>query len=247
MVEPVGLQPTFDIVYEDADYVAINKPAGVLVHRTRISADRVFVLQLLRDQLGYRVYPIHRLDRATSGVLIFGKHPEAARALGLVFQGKGVEKKYLAVVRGYVDAGCIDYPLADPELGQEAQPALTHYRCLRRSEIPHAIGLKYATARFSLVEVNPETGRRHQIRKHFAHIFHPIIGDMRHGDNKHNTYFRDRLGLECMLLHACSLAFVHPVHGLPVRIGAAYGEAFSRGLVLCGLDAALEVGPPLGF
>ncbi|MBU6343394.1 MAG: pseudouridylate synthase [Bacteroidetes bacterium] len=228
----------FEILFEDSFYVAINKPPGILVHKTGMSQDTVFVLQLLRDQLKQRIYPVHRLDRATSGVLIFGKNQEAARFLGMRFQEKQVEKKYRAVVRGYVpEHETIDYPLADAELGQAAQPAVTRYWRLGQSEMPLAIGARYPTARFSLLEVIPETGRRQQIRKHFAHIFHPIIGDRRHGDHPHNCYFRDVLNLDRMLLHAHSLEFDHPELNQTIHIQAAPDDAFWFGLDLTGLRA----------
>jgi tRNA pseudouridine65 synthase len=227
----------FTILYEDDDYVAIDKPWGMLVHRTRISEDNVFVLQLLRNQIKRRVYPVHRLDRATSGVLIFGKTTEAASRLGILFQDKVVEKQYLAVVRGYVDEqGTIDYALVDDaEGGDLKQPAITHYTRLDQSEIDAAIGLRYPTARFSLVAIELETGRRQQIRKHFAHIFHPVIGDKRHGDVKHNTYFREVFNMPRMLLHSYRLSFVHPGTNIPVEILAPVDEIFEQALQIVAL------------
>lgn len=229
-------QPGFEVLYEDDYYVAINKPFGWLVHRTRISEDTDFVLQRLRNQLQQRIYPVHRLDRATSGVLVFGKSSEAARALGIRFQDRDVEKQYLAIIRGYVpERDTIDYPLADDaERNKERQPAITHYQRLAQSEIPFAIG-RYPTARFSLVSITPETGRRQQIRKHFAHIFHPIIGDRRHGDVKHNAWFRDVVGIPRMLLHARLLSFVHPETGELTTITAELDEVFVGAMDYTGL------------
>lgn len=199
----------FLILYEDANFIAIHKPSGILVHRTRISEDTVFVLQLLRDQLGYHIYPVHRLDRMTSGVLIFGKTKEAAGSLSELFREQQIEKTYLAVVRGHLpNTGSVDYPLArSPE--HQKQPAISDYRTLDKTEIPHAIS-RYPTSRYSLIKVIPKTGRFHQIRKHFAHLRHPIIGDRPHGDCKHNKYLREKLGISSMLLHARSFSFVHP-------------------------------------
>jgi tRNA pseudouridine65 synthase len=229
--------PRFEILYEDESYVAINKPWGMLMHRTRISEDNVFVLQLLRNQMKRRVYPIHRLDRATSGALIFGKNPEAAGRLGILFQDKCVLKQYLAVVRGYVDVqGTIDYALADVEENEGPLPAITHYTRLGQSEIQAAIGLKYQTARFSLVSIELETGRRQQIRKHFAHIFHPVIGDKRHGDCKHNTYFRDVYDMPRMLLHSWKLGFVHPESGEEIQIVAPVDAVFEHALGIVELE-----------
>lgn len=203
------------------------------MHRTRISEDNVFVVQLLRDQIGQRVYPVHRLDRATSGVLLFGKNAEAAGLLGEQVMDKTVEKKYLVVVRGWVpEAGTIDYALDDPDSGKGRLPAITHFVRLGTSEIDHAIGLRHKTARFSLVEAQLETGRRHQIRKHFAHLNYPVIGDKRHGDVKHNTYFRETFGLRRMFLHSLTLSFKHPYTQALTRISAPVDEVFESTLRL---------------
>ena len=226
------------ILYEDDYFIAINKPEGMLVHRTGMSEDTVFVMQTLRDQIGAPVYTIHRLDRATSGVLVFGKSAEAAEMLAAGFREKTIEKKYLAIVRGWTDEkGSVDYAVRDQDKpNAEFLEAVTHYRTLGRSEVPHAIGYKYQTARFSLVEVEPETGRRHQIRKHFAHILHPVIGDKRHGDNKHNMYFWYTLLLPRMLLHASELAFDHPASGASLLLRAPLDDLFLQALQLLELE-----------
>lgn len=215
------------ILYRDDHYVAIDKPAGLLVHRTALAnADR-FALQGVRDLLGRRVYPIHRLDRPTSGVLVFGLSPEAARGLGLAFQERRVDKRYLAVVRGYAaTADTIDYPLQEDENG-ERRPAVTHYRRLATVELDMPVG-RYASARYSLVEANPVSGRRHQLRKHFKHIFHPIVGDTTHGDGRHNRALRERLGVERLLLMAERLTFTHPYSGDQVTLRAPPCPQFSR-------------------
>ena len=219
----------FEILYDDADIIAINKPPGILVHRTRLSEDRVFVLQLLRDQIGQRIFPAHRLDRATSGVLLFGKTTEAAAALGQQFMDKSLGKKYTALVRGFVpEEQTIDYPLADEESGKGLVPAVTHYKRLKQVTVDMGIGLRYSTARFSLVEAEPETGRRHQIRKHFAHLRHPIICDPRHGDVKHNKYFREQFGITRLLLHARQLTIKHPVTGDVLVLNAEPDAEFMR-------------------
>lgn len=233
------LAAPFPVLFEDDAIVVINKPAGILVHRTGISEDKVFVLQLLRDQLGgARIFTTHRLDRGTSGVLVFAKSQQAARTLGEQFMGKTMEKKYWVMVRGWVlEPGAIDYALADKETGKGRLDAITRYTPLEHSEIEAPIGLRYPTARFSLVEARPETGRRHQIRKHFAHINHPVIGDVRHGDVKQNKYFRDVFLHKRMMLHAASLKFEHPVNQHIMTIQAPLDESFLRGLELAGLHA----------
>ena len=226
------------ILYEDEYLIAIDKPVGILVHRTPLSEDKVFLLQVLRDQLGYRIYTIHRLDRATSGVLLFGKTSVAASAMGAMFSNQEVKKSYLTILRGWLaDDGVIDYPLADHETGKKLpQKAITQFECLGRSEVEVAIGLRYPTARFSFVRAKPSTGRRHQIRKHFSHLRHPIIGDKKHGDVKHNNYFRKNFDLNRMFLHAESIAFNHPNSKTYVVINSSLDELFLKGLCICGLS-----------
>ncbi len=220
---------SFHILYEDPEFIAIHKPSGILVHRTRISEDTVFVLQLLRDQVGHHVFPVHRLDRMTSGVLIFGKNKEAAGSLSELFREQKIEKKYLAVVRGHLPVkGIINYDLArSPD--HQKQTALTHYCTLDQTEIPHAIS-RYPTSRYSLMEVMPKTGRFHQIRKHFAHLRHPVIGDRPHGDCKHNKYLREKLGISTMLLHAQSFSFIHPHTQKRVIIESELDNSFLEAL-----------------
>ncbi len=197
------------ILYRDDHFIAIHKPPGLLVHRTRISEDNRFVLQMLRDQIGQWVYPVHRLDRPTSGVLILGLSSDSARLLTQAFEKRQVEKRYLAVVRGYTDEQeTIDYPLREEEW-KEPQEAVTHYRKLAQVELPYPVG-RYATARYSLLAITPQTGRMHQIRKHMKHIFHPIVGDTTHGDGKHNQLFRDQFDIQRLLLVATALQFRHP-------------------------------------
>ncbi len=197
------------ILYQDDNYIAIHKPLGLLVHRTRISEDKRFVLQMLRNQIGQWVYPVHRLDRPTSGVLIFGLNSDAARLLAQEFEQRQVEKRYLAVVRGYTEeGGVIDYQLQE-ETWTERQPAVTAYRKLAQVELPHPVG-RYQTARYSLLEVRPQTGRMHQIRKHMKHIFHPIVGDTTHGDGKQNKLFLELFDVRRLLLVATELEFQHP-------------------------------------
>ena len=231
------------ILYEDDHFIAINKPQGMLVHRSRMSEDTVFVLQTLRDQVGAPIFTIHRLDRATSGVLVYAKSAESAELLAAHFREKTIEKKYLLIARGWTDdQGVIDYAVRDQDKPDaEFLDAITRYRTLGRSEVPHAIGNRHPTARFSLVEAEPETGRRHQIRKHFAHILHPVIGDKRHGDNKHNAYFWNVLELPRMFLHAHRLQFDHPATGQAVSITAPIDDLFGRALLMLGLENFMPV------
>lgn len=222
-------QPTFPILFEDDHFVGINKPTGILVHRTPISEDKVFVLQLLRKQLQQRLYPVHRLDRATSGVLIFAKTSEAAAALAALFRTKQVQKTYLAVVRGFLETeGRIDYPLLH-ENGQIRQEAITFYQNLAEVELPIPVG-RYPTARYTLLKIWLETGRRHQIRRHFSHLRHPIIGDKRHGDVKHNKFFQEHFNLPRLLLHATRLEFQHPLMDNTISLTAPLDSLFLKAL-----------------
>jgi len=216
-----------EIVYRDEYLIAINKPAGLLVHRSPIAMDaEQFAVQELRNQIDQHVFPAHRLDRKTSGVLLFSLDEQTHKITQPLFADKAITKKYLAIVRGYIDdEGTIDYPLHRDD--GKLQDAVSHYKCLQRCELPVAFG-KHPTSRYSLVEVTPETGRMHQIRKHMAHIFHPIIADRPHGCNKQNRLFMEKWSMTQMMLHAKSLEFVHPVTKQPIKIEADLPSEFLR-------------------
>ena len=233
MSDTITPADTLQILYQSPDIVAINKPHGLLVHRSPIAADvHEFAVQLLRDQLGQRVYPAHRLDRKTGGALLFSLNETMNAALQQQFANGQIHKTYWAIVRGYTpDELAIDYPLrrdedrnAGPGIIQEA---FTQLRTLRRAEIPLPFG-KHDTSRYSLVELTPTTGRMHQLRKHMAHIFHPIIGDRPHGCNKQNKLFLSQFGMNTMLLHALRLRFQHPVSGAEIVVEAPLQSEFSR-------------------
>ncbi|WP_317175521.1 pseudouridine synthase [Pontibacter beigongshangensis] len=232
-----------ELIYEDEQYVAINKPNGLLVHRTRIAEEKKeFALQLLRDQLGYRLYPLHRLDRGTSGALLFAKSPDGAAPLVKAFEEQQTDKTYLAIVRGYTpEAETIDNRIRpDKDHRHKApQDALTHYSRLATVELPIPVG-RYDTARFSLVRVKPETGRMHQIRRHFAHIRHYIIGDKRHGDWRQNRMFLEELQSPFLLLHAAELGFTHPFTGQRITIKAQLPPNMARLCQQFGWQQVLE-------
>jgi tRNA pseudouridine65 synthase len=205
-----------DILYRDEDLIAINKPDALLVHRTRLSGERLAAVQILRDQINRSVYPVHRLDRATSGVLVFGLHPEAAAALGRAFAERLVRKRYRAIVRGRPpQTGVVDHPVADPEDGIP-RTAISRYQRLETMRLE--VEIEKRPAVYSLIEIEPETGRRHQIRRHLKHIHHPIIGDTQHGRGAHNRYFREHYDVHRLLLHARSLALPHPGTGAWLQI-----------------------------
>jgi tRNA pseudouridine65 synthase len=224
------------ILHRDAHLIAIDKPAGLLVHRSEIDRHETrFAVQLLRDQIGCRVQPVHRLDRGTSGVLVFSFDPGTTRALGAQFESGAVEKSYLAVVRGWPpESGRIDHPLSrmDDTPGAvtqklAAQGALTEYRRLAVIELPFAVD-RYPTSRYALLALSPRTGRRHQLRRHMKHIAHPIIGDATHGKGVHNRFFRNQFGCDRMLLACVGLRFRHPASGAILSIAAPPGERFAE-------------------
>lgn len=237
------------ILYQDDHMVAIHKPSGLLVHRSELDRHETrFAVQLLRDQLGRHVHPAHRLDRGTSGVLVFALDKDSARHLGGQFERQEVNKTYLAVVRGHpAEQGRIDHALTrrrdDAEWvgsrsADDAQDAVTDFRRLATCELPHAVD-RYPTSRYALVELSPLTGRRHQIRRHLKHIAHPIIGDATFGKGRHNRLFQELFGCQRMLLACARMQLVHPVSGQPLDLLAPLDGDFARVVDALGWQAAL--------
>ena len=194
------------VIYQDDRLIAINKPHGLLTHRSHMARDASeYAVQLVRDHIGRKVYPCHRLDRKTSGVLIFALDQNTNSQIQQLFMNGEVSKEYVAIVRGWTqDHETIDYPLTNDK--GKIQDSMTHYITEQRWEIdlPHR---SHATSRYSLVNVSPATGRYHQIRKHFAHIMHPILGDRPHGCNKQNKLWLNHFEMSHMMLHAQSVRF----------------------------------------
>ena len=259
--------PMLDILYRDQWLIAVAKPSGLLVHRSLIAAqEERFAVQLLRDQIGQRVYPAHRLDRGTSGVLLFALDRHTAATLGGQFESRAVDKRYLAIVRGHPPAsGTIDHALVrrldpiersrgrgagrrdatpdgentdedrDPEhihdaprdAAHSAQPALTHFRRLATVELPHAVD-RYPSSRYALVVLHPESGRRHQLRRHLKHISHPIIGDATYGKGRHNRLFQTLFGSQRLLLVCTQLSLMHPLTHTPLTVSAPPAEDFRQ-------------------
>lgn len=201
------------ILHEDEHLLVVNKPAGLLVHKTRQAfGEEENALIRLRDQLGSWVSPVHRLDRATSGCLLFAKNEVILPQVKQLFMDRKVKKVYLCIARGIPleKSGVIDHPLKSERSGK-LQEAQSKFQVIREAEMPFNSTGRYPTSRYSLLEVEPHTGRTHQIRRHLAHIRHYILGDKKHGDNKQNTYFETHYQLQNLLLHAWKLDFVHPI------------------------------------
>ncbi len=182
-------------------------------------------MQTLRNQIGQRVFPTHRLDRKTSGVLLFAKNSETNKLVQSLFRSQEVNKTYKAIVRGHTpDELIIDYPLSNNGKSQEA---ITHIKRIERLEI-NLPSHKYDTSRYSLVSLAPKTGRFHQLRKHLAHIRHPIIGDRPHGCNKQNKLWKEVIGMQEMMLCATELSFM--LNGQKVLIKSPCSQQFSNAL-----------------
>lgn len=227
-----------EILYQDEYLVAVNKPSGLLVHKSPIDKrETAFALQMVRDQIGKYVYPVHRLDKPTSGVLVFALSAEVAKLLSEQFREHKLQKEYIAVVRGYTEfEALIDYELKvildkkadkDRNPNKEPQEVKTFYERLATVELPYAVS-RYPVARYSLVKLLPQTGRKHQLRRHMKHIFHPIVGDTKYGRNEHNRLFREKFDCHRLLLHANKLTFEHPVSKEKLSIEAKFDEVFER-------------------
>lgn len=229
---------TLEVLYQDEDLVAVNKPSGLLVHRSLIDRHATeFALQLTRDQIGQEVFPVHRLDRPTSGVLLFALSSGMAKEMGEAFRLNQIQKFYRAVVRGWAPENVlVDHPLIE-ELDRKsdtmaaknkmAQSARTRVRKLASIEIEKFVD-KYPTSRYSLVEAQPETGRKHQIRRHLNHIGHPIIGDVTHGKGAHNRFFEQEFKIRRLLLACVKMEFPHPRTRAKVSIKASLSPDFQR-------------------
>lgn len=225
------------IIYHDEYLVAINKPGGLLVHRSEIDRHETrFAMQLIRDQLGQQVFPVHRLDKPTSGVLVFALSAEVAKKMGDIFFQHALEKTYLAIVRGHAPASItVDHPLIEEldkytdkkvRTNKPAQAAITEFKTLATIELPLSVD-KYPCTRYSLVECKPKTGRKHQIRRHLKHISHPIIGDAKHGKGIHNRFFQEQFNCAGLMLAATELSFQHPITQIPLQLVAPLAEKFS--------------------
>jgi tRNA pseudouridine65 synthase len=229
---------TLPIIYRDEYLVAINKPGGLLVHRSEIDRHETrFAVQLLRDQLGQMVYPIHRLDKPTSGVLVFALSSDVARQLGNIFTRHALTKTYVALVRGFApEQGIINHPLVEEldkytdkkaRTDKPAQEAITELKTLAQIEFPFSID-KYPCTRYSLVQCTPKTGRKHQIRRHLKHISHPIIGDAKHGKGNHNRFFQEQFTCDGLMLASTEMKFIHPITNEALTLIAPLATKFTN-------------------
>jgi tRNA pseudouridine65 synthase len=221
-----------NIIYQDEHFFVIDKPAGFFVHPPEASAyptpREKICLYHLQKSMNRAVYPVHRLDAPTSGLVVFAFSKESTRELSRLFADREIKKTYHAVTRGFVEEnGRISIPL---EIKGFKDPisAETNFKCLAKLEVPQPVGKKYPSARYSLVEIQPTTGRWHQIRRHFDRTAHPILGDIEHGDSHHNRFFRDHLKIPGLCLRAKSLSFTHPWTQRGLRIDAPECEKWLR-------------------
>lgn len=230
-----------DILYQDKFLVAVHKPAGLLVHKSPIDKyETLYAMKILRNQIGQWVYPVHRLDKPTSGILLFALHPEVASQISQQFETRAIEKTYCAVVRGLTKAAdCIDHPLKEIAVFKHlqkqtelkaAKEAITLYRNLEQFELPVSDG-RFPTSRYSLIEVKPKTGRKHQIRRHLKHISHPIIGDVKYGKGSHNRLFQTQFDANRLMLAATELGFYHPVSGEYMHLNCPLEDSFANTLI----------------
>jgi len=223
------------LLFLDDDLAVVDKPSGLLVHRGWDN-DPVVAMTLLRDQLGRHVFPAHRLDRGTSGVLVFALSAEGAAALQRQFEEGAVRKRYLALVRGAPREaqGVVDHPVPRTEGGPRV-PAVTAWRRLwapeRDAGVPGNV--------FSLVEAEPRTGRFHQIRRHLKHLGHPLVGDVNYGRGEINRLFRERYGLHRLALHARAITLRHPRTGEQLHAEAPVPEELAATFRALGIPEAL--------
>lgn len=216
------------VLYRDADLVAVYKPAGWLVHRSAIARhEKRFVLQRLRDQIGQHIWPVHRLDQGTCGLLVFALHKESCQQLAQAFAAQQVQKTYLALARGWLlEKTHVDYPLRPQDSAPDAPPQDAHTTLcgLATLDWPESYDPRHPSTRASLVLAQPHTGRRHQIRRHLKHVAHPILGDATHGKGPLNRWWAERLGGQRLWLHAHTLELPHPRTGQPLALCADWRQ-----------------------
>ena len=225
-----------EILAHNERWLAVNKPAGLSVYESSYTGPREeTLLGLLRKQLDVdRLHAIHRLDHATSGVLLLARDARSAAMLSGQFESRAVDKRYIAVVRGEpADVFEVDHPLSGSDGRGAGKPALTRFRTLARVRLPIPLA-RHPEARYALIEASPETGRYHQIRRHLKHAAHPIVGDVKYGKGEHNRVFRQHYGVHRLLLHARGLSFIDPLDDSKISVEAPYDAAFTKALAVFG-------------
>ncbi len=211
------------ILFRDDHLLVVSKPSGMIVHRGW-AQDRVVAMTLARDLVGCHVHPVHRLDRGTSGALVFALDREICGQTQQLFADGKVRKRYLGLVRGIPpEEILVDHPIPKSPGGPRV-PAVTLIHRLDTFE------------RYALVEALPQTGRLHQIRRHLKHLSHPMIGDVKYGKGEHNRYFRQRFGLHRLVLHAAEISLEHPVTGQPLICRAKLSDDLASPFVAMGFD-----------
>lgn len=231
---------TLPILFQDKFIIAIHKPAGLLVHKSPIDKHETrYAMKILRDQIEQWVYPVHRLDKPTSGILLFALHQEIATQLSSDFENRKVSKEYQAIVRGYTPySGEIDHPLKEIAVFKHMQKqvqkkapkdAKTEFERLQTFELPYSDG-RFPSSRYSYIELKPLTGRKHQLRRHLKHISHPIVGDVKYGKGEHNRLFKEKLDSHRLLLAATKLTIRHPVTEKETILECPLEKSFSDAL-----------------
>ncbi len=218
------------IIFEDFYIIAVHKPNNILVHHSAMANNQVqeqSLVQLVTQELNCKYYPIHRLDRKTSGIILFAKQKEYVAKFQELFVNNKIQKTYYGLVRGFInDSGKIDSPVK----GRDSlvyKDAITYYECQQKLEVPIAVG-PYKTSRYSLVSLRPKTGRLHQLRIHMNKISHPLIGDPKYGDRFHNRMFETEFENQCMFLHAKELIFLHPYTHKQLTLNSDFPENWKR-------------------
>ncbi len=202
----------------------------MLVHHSFMAnnmSEEKSLVQLIIDEREEQYYPIHRLDRKTSGIVLFAKTKERFEAFQNILQSETTQKVYFAIVRGHAPAsGIIDSPVK----GRDAnvyKDAYTSFKCMDTLTLDIPVG-KFDQSRYSLVELRPKTGRLHQLRIHMNKISHPIVGDPKYGDRFHNRMFIKVFDMDTLLLHANQLHFIHPITSENISIQAPLPPNFVK-------------------
>lgn len=228
------------IIFQDKFLIAIQKPAGLLVHKSPIDKHETrYAMKILRNQIDQWVYPVHRLDKPTSGLLLFALHSDIASQLSSDFENRAVSKEYHAIVRGYTpSSGEIDHPLKEIAVFKHMQKQLqkkapkeaqTHFERINSYELPFS-DRRFPSSRYSYIKLKPVTGRKHQIRRHLKHISHPIIGDVKYGKGEHNRLFKEKFESQRLLLAATKMTITHPVTNQALSLECPLETNFSKTL-----------------